>query len=212
MIVKKMKKYFLAGLITLLPFTLTVILLLFLINLLTNPFEGTVEGLLQQYPSFNKSYSFFSAHQVQHLSSIFLVLFFLLTVTFLIGFLGRLVLLKTIFRFGNRALHHIPIINKIYKTFQDAVGTALDSEKKTFSQVVLVPFPNSKIYSIGLIAKKQSHNPSNDSISVFIPGTPNPTGLMVIYKKKEVIFIDMKVEEALKFVVSCGIMFPGFRP
>ena len=52
----------------------------------------------------------------------------------------------------------------------------------------------------------------NNRVSVFVPGTPNPTmGFMLMFEKSKIIEIDMKVEDALKFVVSCGIMFSGYK-
>jgi uncharacterized membrane protein len=60
---------------------------------------------------------------------------------------------------------------------------------------------------MGLISEKQTPEKHADNILVFIPGTPNPTaGFMLSYKYEEIIFLDMKVEDAIKFMISCGTL------
>jgi len=207
-----MKKYFFTGLVTLLPFTLTLIIVIFVINFLTKPFQGTVESVLNYYGALNQPFFFFSGKQILHFGSKVLILAALFVITLFIGFLGRLVFLNTVFVYGDYILHRIPLINKIYKAAQEVVKTLFSSKSLAFSQVVLVPFPNSKAYSLGFITQKQNGTSTQDSLSIFVPGTPNPTmGFMLVYKLEDIIFVDMSVEDALKFVISCGIMFPGFQ-
>ncbi len=78
----------------------------------------------------------------------------------------------------------------------------------------MVPFPKPGNYMIGLIAREApeacSEKMNEELISVLIPTTPNPTtGFLVMYKKEELIFLDMKPEDAIKFIVSCGVIIPG---
>ncbi len=207
-----MKKNFLTGLILLLPFTLTLLIFLWTFNFLTDPFQGGVEAVLNYYNILNKPLLFFSAAQVLYLCSKLLV--FILLVVFLlgIGFLGQQVLLATLFRFGGYAITKIPFVNHLYKMFQDVVNTIFDSSGNAFSQVVIVPFPNSKAHTIALMTQEQKSRLPCDIVSVFVPGAPNPTfGFMLTYKYADVVLVDMAVEDALKFIVSCGIMSPGFQ-
>ena len=80
--------------------------------------------------------------------------------------------------------------------------------------MVFVPIPHSTSLTIGFLTTdtiSQSNNPRlKDRIPVFVPGTPNPTfGFILMYPKEQVTYIDMKVEEAFKVLVSCGIMLPN---
>lgn len=205
-----MKKLFFTGLITLLPFTLTLMIVVFIINLFTSPFQGSVAAVLDHYDLLDKPFLFFSGEDVLYFSSKLLVLIFLFAIIVLIGFLGRMVIANTFFRFSDYVIQRIPIVNKVYKSTQDVVKTLFKSDGSSFSQAALVPFPHKGAYSMGLISVKQTPENHSDTVEVFIPGTPNPTaGFMLSYKYEEIIFLDIKVEEALKFILSCGIMYPG---
>lgn len=206
-----MRKLFFTGLITLLPFTLTVLIVLFVVNIFTNPFQGSVEAILDYYDLLDKPLLFFSGADVLYFSSKLFVIIALFAFTVLIGFFGRMVIANTLFRFGDYLIQRIPFVNKVYKATQDVVNTLFKSKGNSFSQVALVRFPHSKAYCLGLISVKQTPESHTDSVLVFIPGTPNPTaGFMLAYRYEDIIFLDMKVEDGLKFIISCGIMFPGF--
>lgn len=212
----KLRTYFLTGFVLLLPLVLTVMIVLFVVNILTNPFVGSVEATFNHYGIFNKPFLFLSGTQVLHLTSKLTVLIALLLITIGVGFLGGIVIINYIFKVGDYLLHRIPLVNKVYKAAQDVVTTIFSSKGKSFSKVVLVPFPHSQSYNIGLITSSSMAESSDlahkDFISVFVPGTPNPTmGFMLLLKKEQLIPVDMKVEEALKFLVSCGVMCPKFN-
>lgn len=211
-----MKKYFIAGLAILLPAVLTGMTFLFIINLLTKPFVGIIEELLTHYDLLDKPILFFSVRQVATLFSRFIILIILFLLTVAIGLLTRILFFHYLFRLGNYLLHKIPLINKIYKAAQDVIGTIFKDKANTFSQVVLVPFPGPSNLCLGLITNdEKSHEPVTDKhghISVFVPATPNPTmGFMLLYRRDQLHFLDMSVDEAIKFIVSCGVMSHGFR-
>lgn len=209
-----MKKHFLTGLAILLPSVLTVILVMFIINFLTKPFIGIMQSLLIKYDIFDHPFLFFSGSQVLFFSSKLLALFFLIGLTLLLGFIGRIVLFNYVFKVGDYIIHRIPIINKIYKAIQDVTHTIFKPESKSFTQAVLVRFPHSKTLAVGLISSEKLPQESDlqfhDLISVFVPGTPNPSmGFMLMYKREQLIFLDAKVEDAFKFVVSAGVIAPN---
>lgn len=207
-----MKRYFFAGLIILLPFALTVIIVAFFINLLTAPFESFVESTLAYYDILDRPFLFLSGEQVLIISSKVLILAVLFGFVLAIGFLAQMVLLNTFIGVGEYIIHRIPLINVIYKSAKEIVNTVFNIKKNAFSQVAIVPFPHSETYSLALVSSEQSTDSFNQSISIFIPTTPNPTiGFMLMIKREDLIFIDMKVEDAIKCIVSCGIMFPEFQ-
>jgi uncharacterized membrane protein len=180
---------------------------IFVVNLFTSPFEGTVATLLDYYDLLDQPFLFFSGEQILFFSSKLLALIALFVLIVIIGLLGQMVIAKTIFRFSEYMIHRIPFVNKLYKSTQDVVQTVFKSKGASFSQVALIPFPHPGAYSMGLISEKQTPEKHADNILVFIPGTPNPTaGFMLSYKYEEIIFLDMKVEDAIKFMISCGTL------
>jgi uncharacterized membrane protein len=206
-----MRRYFITGLALLLPAVFTIMLFLFVINILTKPFVGIIEHTLDYFDMLDTPILFFTAKQVVTLFSRLIILIILFLVTVLIGLLTRILIFHYLIRLGNYILHKIPLVNKIYKATQDVIETIFKDKATTFSQVVLVPFPEASNLCLGLITNDpETHKPITDShgnISVFVPATPNPTmGFMLLYKREQLLFLDMTVDEAIKFIVSCGIM------
>jgi uncharacterized membrane protein len=208
-----MKKYFITGLVILLPLVVTIAVVIFLVNFLTQPFIGVVSAVLSKLHIINKGFLFLTPEQLVRYTAkiIILVLLFLFTVG--LGMITRWFLINTLFRLGDRLLNRIPIVNTVYKTTQDIIRTLFVSDKNSFKQVVMVPFPRSDIYVLGLISRESppicSQAVGQDLVSVLVPTTPNPTtGFLMMYKREDLIIIDMKPEEAIKYIISCGVIIP----
>lgn len=212
-----MKKYFTNGLALLLPVILTVMIVNFLINLVTQPFLNSTTALLEKLFFFQSSLPLFQQTAFLILSSKMLILIFLIGLTILIGIMGKLFLIDLFFRFGDYLFHKLPFVNRIYKACKDVVHSLFSSSSKKFSQVVFVPFPSPENLSIGLVTsaslKIENSDENHDHlISVFVPGTPNPSvGFLLMFKREQLLFVNMKVDEAMKFIVSCGIVMPDFE-
>lgn len=199
-----MRRYFMAGLAFLLPAVLTVIITMFLINLLTQPFQGMIRSLVGSY-----QLSFLGSPEVIVVLSKILILILLFLFIMVLGFVARMFLVNRLFKFSDSIMSQIPLVNKIYRALQDVMTTLFAPESNSFSQVVLVPFPKTNSWSIGLISQADVPKGSDEEhmglLSVFVPGTPNPTmGFMLLFRRDKVIFLDMSVDEAVRFVVSCG--------
>lgn len=202
------KKNFLAGLVILLPIALTIWILSFLITMLTNPFMTVTNLILSHFVVLDPS--------VLHFLSRILILITLTVLIMLVGIIGRVFLVRWFFKIGDYIIHRIPIIKNIYKSAQDAVETLFSEHKASFSSVVLAPYPHKKAYAIGFVSSKYmpegTDESLNDRVSLLIPGTPNPLmGFMLMYKKSELIYLDMPVETAVKFIVSCGVIPCSFN-
>lgn len=200
-----MKKYFITGLIILLPLALTVLIVAFIVNFLTQPFVGFFEQFLVNEPWFTKY------EPIIHFSLQILLLLFLVGFTMLLGLLARLVIFKSLLSIYDYLLHRIPIIKSVYKATQQVIKTIFGSSSESFKQVVMVPFPTQDSWSIGLISSTAPkfclEAVDSTLLTVFVPTTPNPTsGFLMMYKKSQVIFIDMKIEDALKYIISCGVI------
>lgn len=206
-----MRKYFLTGLATLLPLTVTIVLVLFIMNLLTKPFMGIVTQLLS---SPIQSIGLFSSEEVLRLISQLLILVTLFLFLVSLGWFARRLFVRTVFRTGETLLHKIPIINQVYKTAKDIVQSLFSQDSRSFQQVVMLPFPYAGAYCLGLITNNSLHlaqeTTQEEMVSVFILTTPNPTtGYLVLRKKSDLIYLRMKSDEAIKYVVSCGVIQPS---
>ena len=91
------------------------------------------------------------------------------------------------------------------------IKTIFGSTSQSFKQVVMVKFPTKESYSIGLISGQAPPFCTKTSgiglITVFVPTTPNPTsGFLMMFREEDVIYLDMKGEEAFKYIISCGVI------
>lgn len=206
-----MKKDFFAGLALLLPIVLTIAIITFIVNLLTRPFLGMVQEVFRHFELLNTSFFFLSSEQLINLIARLLILVSLTIVTLLIGFLTSHFVVQSLLKTTDTLIQRIPLINKIYKALQEVMNTLFSPASTTFSEVVLVPYPYDTTYAIAFVTKdclpEGSDKDHMDMVSVFLPGTPNPMmGFNLLYRREQVIFIDMKVDDALKFLISCGVV------
>lgn len=200
-----MKKTFLAGLATLLPVAVTLALVLFLVNFMTKPFMGFVTQLV--------SHRIHEEHLIRYLSQV-LILISLFLVTWGLGALARWFFIRAFLKAGESLLHRIPIVNKVYKTSKEIIHSLFGAGATSFQQVVMVPFPYPGCYCLGLVTnempKKANEALGEDVVSVFILTAPNPTaGYLVVQKKSNLIYLDMKSEDAAKYVISFGVIQPS---
>lgn len=208
-----MRKHFITGLVILLPVAITIAVILFLINFFTKPFISFVSSIICTWNLFPNGLFFINQeHIIQYISQI-LILFMLFGAAVFLGMFARWFLLNSFFKVCDKILHKIPVVNTVYKTSQDIIKTVFSSDKNSFKQVVLVPFPRNGVYVLGLIARESPiacrTASGEELISVLIPTTPNPTtGFLLMFKKEEIIFVDIKTEEAVKYIVSCGLILP----
>lgn len=200
-----MKKYFITGLIILLPLAVTFALVAFIVNVLTKPFIGVIEQFLDPFDWYLKYKAL--THFILQILLLFAIFFF----TVLLGFLARVVVFKSLLSLYDYVLHHIPIIKTVYKATQQVIKTIFGTSSRSFKQVVMVPFPTQGAYCIGLVSnpapKLCEKTVGKTLITVFVPTTPNPTsGFLMMYQEDEVVYLDMKIEDAFKYIISCGVI------
>ncbi len=209
-----MKKYFITGLVILLPLAVTIAIVVFIVNFLTGPFIGFVSKFLREIGIINNGFLFLDSEQVVKYGAQLIILIGLVLVTVALGMIARWFFFKTLIQWSDRLLHKIPLVNKVYKTSQEIIKTLFSKDKNSFRRVVMVPFPMQGSYVIGLISKESpklcSEKAGERLFSVLIPTTPNPTtGFLLMYRESEIIDLEMKPEEAIKYIVSCGVITPG---
>ena len=131
----------------------------------------------------------------------------------IIGLMARNIVGRWLLDFGEQFLQAIPLAGSVYKTLKQILETLLGDSKTKFRRVVLVEYPRQGVWTMGFVTGKvspqlQSHL-VEDTISVFIPTTPNPTsGWYAIVPIKDAIDIDISIEDAFKVLISGGIVSP----
>lgn len=203
-----MRRTFFTGLALLAPLALTIAVVLFAVKFLTAPFLGIVNHLMHSLGLFNSGFLWMPPETVRLVISRISILFFLFFFTVALGFFTRWVATHYLIRAGDYILHRIPLFNMLYKTFQDVVSSVFVTQGNSFRQVVLVPFPHGESSSIGLLTNSVVDCGEEEKrAAVFVPTTPNPTsGFLILYKESELIYLDLSVEEAMKVIISCGVV------
>jgi len=114
----------------------------------------------------------------------------------------------------NGVLHRIPVVNSIYSSIKQISDTLFSSSGQAFRKALLVQWPHPGTWTIAFMTgtpggEVLKHVPP-DCVSVYVPTTPNPTGgYFVIVQRKDVIELDMTVDQALKYVISMGVVPPN---
>jgi uncharacterized membrane protein len=124
------------------------------------------------------------------------------------GFLGRWVI-----RLGEAVLNQMPVVRSIYGATKQILETVISTQSDAFREVVLVEYPRRGLWVIGFVTGstkgETARRLNGNNVNVFIPTTPNPTsGFLLFCPKKDLVYMDMSVENAVKLVVSGGIITP----
>tara|TARA_B100001173_G_scaffold264647_1_gene239368 strand:- start:178 stop:798 length:621 start_codon:yes stop_codon:yes gene_type:complete len=193
--VARLRNYFITGIIVLVPLGFTLYLTIFLISISSRLIPEEINP---------NSYLPFSIPGLEiALSIIFITL---------IGFISLSFIGKKILKLINDLLKKIPFLRTIYS----AIGQMTESfanKKGKKKSVVLVEYPRRGSWAVGFATKDNkgeiSKKTNNNLVNIFVPTTPNPTsGFLLMFPKKEVIYLDMSFEEASKFIVSAGTSNP----
>lgn len=139
---------------------------------------------------------------------IILIGFLMLVGMFAAGFLGRFFI-----RLGEWFVAKMPLVSSVYSLLKQIFETVFSSKTQAFKKVVMLEYPRKGIWILGLVSAdlqgEIEEKLPDEMINVFIPTTPNPTsGFLIFVPKKDVIEMDMSVEEAIKFIVSGGLVEP----
>jgi uncharacterized membrane protein len=208
-----MKKYFFTGFVTLLPLALTLIIASWLFNFFAAPLAGLTETIILNYerklglsPEQHDTLVLFLS-RLMALVLLFLLILFL-------GFCGQKFLIKIFLKVPERLFAHIPLVRTIFRLSHEITKAVFSENKKTFKQTVLLPFPHDHAFTIGFVTGDtppilKIGKPETD-IAVFVPTAPHPmSGYVLLVPKNIVHPIDTSVEDAFKFLISCGVIHPG---
>jgi uncharacterized membrane protein len=193
---KTIRKYFITGMIVIIPLWLTILLVRALVNLISRTFT-----LFPPVINPRTYLHFYGAELLVGL--IFIVL---------IGLIASNYLGKKFLGTGEKILDRIPVVKTIYQSFKHLTIGVL-GEKRMFSKVVLLKFSERGISFIGFVTGEDQQLVSTDAgkriLKVFIPTTPNPTtGFFCLIPEEEVNYLDITVDEAFRVILSAGYASP----
>ncbi|MBL6679846.1 MAG: DUF502 domain-containing protein [Alphaproteobacteria bacterium] len=199
----RFRRYFLAGILVTSPILITVYVTWIIITFI----DTQVAGLLPESLDFTKKLP----HQIPGLGLIISIIVITFIGAITPGFLGR-----TLLKVGERILDNTPVVRSIYGAIKQIMETVMSTNSESFREVVLVEYPRKGIWVIGFVTgetKGEVQTLNKDTlINVFIPTTPNPTsGFLLFLPKKDLIYMNMKVEDAVKMVISGGIVTPKIK-
>ena len=207
-----MKKYLITGLLVWLPLTVTIWVLQAVLGTLDDVFGAVLSATQAVLPSAARE-PIELLRQIPGLGVIVLLGALLLTGAFAANMFGQWWL-----RQGNRLLNKIPIVKSIYNSVKQVSDTLFSSSGQAFREAVLVQYPRQGAWTIAFITGRPSgevaRHIGTEHVSVYVPTTPNPTsGFFLMVPRAEVVHLRMSVDEALKYVISMGVVGPeGAHP
>jgi uncharacterized membrane protein len=194
-----MKKYFITGLLIWIPIVVTIWVLKFIFDFL--------DQSLLLLPVAFQTESWLGVH-IPGLGAILTV-----AVVFGTGFLATNFVGARLLHWGHQLLNRIPVVNSIYSSVKQISDTLFSSSGQAFRKALLVQWPHEGAWTIAFLTGTPGGDVVNhvppDCLSVYVPTTPNPTGgYFVIVKRSDVIELDMTVDQALKYIISMGVVPP----
>lgn len=199
----RLRTYFIAGILVTAPIAITIYLTWsFLLFVDTN-----VSRLIP--PHYNPNY--YLPFSVPGLGLVIAVAFFITAGWLARNFLGRIVI-----RVSEYILDKMPIVRTIYGALKQIFETVMARQSQAFRDVVMFEYPRKDVWVLGFVTGitrgEVQRLTDTEVVNVFLPTTPNPTsGFLLFVPKKDLIFMKMSVEEAIKMVVSGGIITPPYR-
>ena len=186
---------FIAGVVVLIPLGITVYLSIFIIKISSKILPKEINP---------NNYLPYEILGVEILIAIFLIT--------LIGWISLSFVGKKLLSLVDEIFKKIPILRTIYSAVAQMTST-LTQSKDNKKSVVLVQYPKEGTWAVGFVTQENrgeiSEKTQKDLVNVFLPTTPNPTsGFLLMYEKKDVIFLDITFEQASKFIVSAGTSNP----
>ena len=204
-IAKALKKYLITGVLVWLPIAVTIWAMTYIIS--------AADRLISLLPESWQPQHFWGFN-IPGLGIVAATVVLFVTGVFAANVLGRRILGA-----WDSLLGRIPVVKSIYSSVKKVSESLLSDSSRSFKTPVLVPFPQSGIWTIAFVSGhipdklKGSLPQDDDYISVYVPTTPNPTGgYYIMVKKSDVRELDMSVDQALKYVISLGMVMPDDLP
>jgi len=198
-----MRKYFLTGLLVLVPLAITA----WVLNLIIS----TLDQSLLFVPAAWQPRVLLGA-DIPGVGAVLT-----LAIVFLTGVLANNLVGNYVMRLGERLIKRVPVVSSLYGSVKQVSDTLFSSSGNAFRQAVLIPYPHADSYTVAFLTGVPGGDVTNhlvgDYVSVYVPTTPNPTsGFFLMMERSRVRELDMSVDAALKYIVSMGVVAPASVP
>ena len=198
---KNFRRYLIAGLLVWLPIGVTV----FLVRIMIGLMDRSLLLLPSQFRPENVI-----GFGIPGLGFLLTIIVLLLTGVLAANFVG-----KSMVSFGESLLDRIPFVRSIYSATKNFAEIVFSGSGQSFKKVLLIEYPRKGIYSLAFQTSSElgevQERIGEDLVCTFVPTTPNPTsGYIIVLPKKDIIELDMEVEEALKMIMSLGVVVPSW--
>lgn len=198
-----MKKYFVTGLLIWIPLVITLMVLAWVVN--------TLDQILLIAPAAVRPDALLDFH-LPGVGVLVTLLLILLTGLAAANFVGQ-----RLVGFWEGLLSRIPVVKSIYYSVKQVSDTLLSSNGQAFRKALLIQYPHQGIWTIAFQTGKPGGDAArhlgDDFVSVYVPTTPNPTsGFFLMLPRKDAIELDMSVDDALKYIISMGVVAPPSPP
>lgn len=196
---KRLRRYLVAGILVWLPFMVTVVVIKFLLELM----DANLRFVPQKYLPET-----WLGFPIPGLGLVLTVIVLLLTGLLAANFVGRSAL-----RVWESLLVRIPIVRTVYSGVKKFSEVVFSESGQSFKKVLLVEYPRKGLYSLAFQTASElqevQEKTAEDVICVFLPTTPNPTsGFIFLVPRNDVIELDMSVDDAIKMIMSLGVVVP----
>jgi uncharacterized membrane protein len=205
------KKYILTGLLVWLPLTITIWVLMSVVGALDGVFAWLVVAAQTVLPESLRP-ALQQLREIPGLSVIIVVAALLLTGMAVSNMAGQWLVDQS-----NRLFSNIPIVKSIYSSVKQVSDTLFSSSGQAFREAVLVQYPRAGSWTIAFVTGRPSGEVADrlpdDMLTLYVPTTPNPTsGFMLLVPRTDVRELGMSVDEALKYIISMGVVAPPATP
>ncbi len=196
------KRYFITGLVIWVPLAITA----WVLNLII----GTMDQSLQLLPEAVHPKNLFG-FDIPGAGAILTLLVILVTGVATANFIGQ-----KLVRWWEKLLARIPVVNSVYNSVKQVSDTLFSSSGQAFRKALLIEYPRRDCWTIAFLTGQPGGDVVNtlegEYVSVYVPTTPNPTsGFFLMLPKKDAVELDMSVDEALKYIISMGVVAPPVR-
>lgn len=196
------RRYLIAGLLVWIPIMVTLLVVRFVIQLL----DSSMSLLPHRYQP-----DILLGWHMPGLGVVISLLILLIT-----GLIATNVIGHRLVSFAESLVHRIPLIRSIYTSVKQVMHTLFTPGGQAFRKVLLVEYPRTGLWSIafqtGQVAKALTDIVGEEAVTLFIPTTPNPTsGFLLVVPKSQVVELDLSVDDALKMVISLGVVQPTVK-
>jgi uncharacterized membrane protein len=199
---KRLRRYLVAGILVWLPLGVTIFLLRILIGLM----DKSMVLVPQQYRPEE-----WLGFAIPGLGLVLTMLVLLITGLLATNFLGR-----GMVSLWESMLERIPVVRSVYSAAKNFTEIVFSDSGQSFKKVLLIEYPRKGLYSLAFQTATQlgevQARTGEEIVCTFVPTTPNPTsGFIIIVPRRDVIELDMEIDEALKMIISLGVVVPTWR-